>query len=64
MPVFRTIHQLQHYMFLLICEWIIRQSVQFYDAVLANTNALVFALPLSIVVMVLFLLCFRMAERC
>ncbi len=49
--------------FFSICEWIIRQSVLFPDTVLASTDALMFTLPLSIAVMVLSLLYFRMTER-
>lgn len=49
--------------FLPVCEWITGQSVLFPGTVLASTDALVIALPLSIVAMALALVYFRMAER-
>lgn len=48
--------------FLPVCEFITGQSVLFPDSILACTDALVIALPLSIVAMVVSLMYFRYVE--
>ncbi len=49
--------------FLPVCEMITGQKVLFPDSVLASTDALVIALPVSILVMVLALVFFRHTEK-
>ena len=49
--------------FLPICEWLTGQQVLFPDSLLASTDAIVFALPLSIVAMAVALVYYRRAER-
>ena len=49
--------------FLPVCEILTGQSVLFPDSILASTDALVIALPASIVVMAVSLAYFRMKER-
>ena len=48
--------------FLPICELLTGQSVLFPDSILASTDALVIALPASIIAMVIALVCFRHTE--
>ena len=49
--------------FLPICELLTGQSVLFPDSILASTDALVIALPVSIVVLAVTLAYFRLRER-